>query len=335
MSEIRKDPLIERWVVIAPERAARPDAMNTDPGFDSAAEDPFLEGNEHLSPPEVLAYRDAGTQPNSPGWRVRVVPNLFPAFSLTDELRKQTDGLYEQMTGVGVHEVIVECPHAEWNMSRFPTETIREVLLAYRERLFDLKQNEQLLHALIFKNKGALAGASLPHCHSQLMATPFVPIALQDEIAAALTWYNTHQQQSVYEAILQQELAADSRLIHETDLFIAFTPYASRFAYEVMILPKQQQSHYEQITKEELFDLSPLLKLILQKLECALNDPPYNYVIQTAPLQDDSLPHFRWHLSITPRLTRIAGYEWGSGCFINPLAPETAAEVLRNVTISD
>lgn len=332
MPELRKDPVVGRWVIIAPDRAKRPEDYAPDFKTTSASFDPFCEGNEDATPSEILAYREPGSEPNGPGWRVRVVPNKFPALQVEGNLDKQGDGMYDLMNGIGAHEVIIECPHRETNMSRLSIENIREVLWIYRDRLADLKKDPRLVHGLIFKNKGAPAGASLEHSHSQLIVTPVVPISVREEMDGSLEYYN-YRGRCIYDDMIQQELANGSRIVLDTSNFVVFCPYASRFPFETWVLPKQHSSHYENIPRQGIEELGMVLKTILSKLEWALDDPPYNYVIHTAPFNANELPHFRWHLQIFPRLTRVAGFEWGSGFYINPVLPEEAAAFLREVEV--
>ncbi len=332
MPELRKDPIVPRWVVMAPERAKRPIELSDEPSVVESDFDPFAEGNEHATPPEILAYREEGSATNGPGWRVRVVPNKFPALQNDGDLDQCSDGIYEMMNGLGAHEVIIECPHDEPNMSRLSVENIREVLWVYRDRLVELKQDPRLVHALIFKNKGMLAGASLRHSHSQLIATPVVPIAISEEINGALEFFK-EQGRSIFEEMIQQELETGSRVVLDSPRFLAFCPYASRFPFEVWILPKQPGSHFEKIEHQSVEELSHVLKTVLQKLETALDDPPYNYLLHTAPFNQPELPYFHWHFEIFPRTTRVAGYEWGSGFYINPVMPEDAAKILRNAIV--
>ena len=332
MPELRKDPIVQRWVVMAPDRAKRPSDVKDDPKFVEGEFDPFAEGNESATPPEIMAYRNYGSQPNEPGWRVRVVPNKFPALQIEGNLEKRGDGIYDRMNGIGAHEVIIECPHGETNMSRLSVDNIREVLWVYHDRLVDLKRDRRLVHALIFKNKGALAGASLQHSHSQLMATSVVPITIYEEMSGALEFFN-YRGRSIFDDMIQQELAHGSRIVLDTPHFVVFCPFASRFPFETWILPKQQSSHFENITRQAIEELGTVLKTILRKLELALDDPPYNYVIHTAPFNQPELPHFLWHMELFPRITRVAGFEWGSGFYINPVLPEEAAAFLREVDL--
>ena len=332
MPELRKDPIVQRWVVMAPDRAKRPSDVKDDPKLVEGEFDPFAEGNEAATPPEIMAYRNYGSQPNGPGWRVRVVPNKFPALQIEGNLEKRGDGISDMMNGIGAHEVIIECPHGETNMSRLSVDNIREVLWVYHDRLVDLKRDRRLVHALIFKNKGALAGASLQHSHSQLMATSVVPITIYEEINGALEFFN-YRGRSIFDDMIQQELAHGKRVVLDTPNFVVFCPFASRFPFETWILPKQQSSHFENITRQAIEELGTVLKTVLRKLELALDDPPYNYVIHTAPFNQPELPHFLWHMELFPRITRVAGFEWGSGFYINPVLPEEAAAFLREVDL--
>ncbi len=330
MPELRKDPIVGRWVIIAPERAKRPYDFKHEGELSESGFDPFAEGNEDATPGEILAYRNPGTHANGPGWRVRVVPNKFPALQVEGSLMKRGDGMYDMMNGVGAHEVIIECPHFETNMSRLGVDNIREVLWVYRDRLVDLKKDQRLVHGLIFKNKGLLAGASLPHTHSQLIVTPVVPISVQEEMKGAREYYN-FRGRCIYADMIQQELATGKRVVIDSPNFVVFCPYASRFPFETCIVPKQHASHFENIQRQEIEELGAVLKSLLLKLELALDDPPYNYVLHTAPFDVNELPHYTWHIEIFPRLTRVAGFEWGSGFYINPVPPEQAAEFLRKI----
>lgn len=332
MPELRKDPILGRWVVMAPDRAKRPIELKEEPQLVDSDFDPFAEGCESATPPEIIAYRTAGTQANKPGWRVRVVPNKFPALQVEGNLEKRGDGIYDMMNGIGAHEVVIECPHGETNMSRLSVDNIREVLWVYRDRLVDLKKDRRLVHALIFKNKGMLAGASLQHSHSQLIATPVIPISIWDELTGALEFYN-YRGRCIFDDMIQQELAKGSRIVLDTPHFVVFCPFASRFPFETWILPKQHSSHYENIPRQGIEELGTVLKTVLRKLELALDDPPYNYVLHTAPFDMGELPHYLWHIEIFPRLTRVAGFEWGSGFYINPVMPEDAAAFLRDIDL--
>ena len=332
MPELRKDPILGRWVIIAPERLTRPQPLHHAPVEPSAEFDPFLEGNEDATSPEIFAYREPGTQANGPGWRVRVIANKFPALRVEEDLQKRGDGIYDMISGVGAHEVVIECPHFETSMARLPIAAIREVLWAYRDRLVDLKRDARLVHALIFKNKGAAAGATLAHSHSQLVVSPIVPITIRDELAGAEEFYR-YRGRNIFSDMIQQELAEESRVIIDSPGYLVMCPYASRFPFETWIIPKHHVSHYEEATRPDIDELGDVLQQALRKLELVLDDPAYNYVLHTAPFDVKDLPHYTWHMEIYPRITGTAGFEWGSGFFINAVSPEMAAETLRDARV--
>ena len=331
MPELRKDPIVGRWVIIATERAKRPMSPKSEV-FVPGGLCPFCSGSEQNTPHEILSYRDRNTRPNEPGWRVRVVPNKFPALQVEGDLRKRGEGIYDQMNGVGAHEVIVECPFHEASMARLSEENIREVLWVYRDRLVDLKKDPRLVYGMLFKNVGAAAGASLEHSHSQLIVTPIVPINVIEEMNGAREFFD-YRGRCIYCDMVHQEIGGEKRVVLDMPHFVAFTPYASRFPFETWIVPKAHNSHYENIQKIEVDELGTVLKTILSKLEVALDRPAYNYIIHTAPFDTQPLPHYHWHIEIIPRLTRVAGFEWGTGFYINPVAPEQAASYLRDTEI--
>src|SRR3954454_12776523 len=331
MPELRKDPIVGRWVIIAHERAKRPHDFKVEshtPGEPKVC--PFCEGQEDKTPPEIAAYRDFGSRPNGPGWRIRVVPNRFPALKIEGNLNKRGDGIYDMVAGTGAHEVIIESPRHHTSLATLTEDNIREVLWVYRDRLVDLKKDSRLVHGMLFKNVGAAGGASLEHTHSQLIVTPIVPISVWEEMTGALEFYN-YRGRCIYCDMVQQELGTESRIVLDTPHFTAFCPYASRFPFEPWFRPRALPSHFENIPKPGVDDLGAVLRQVLNKLELALDQPPYNYIIHTAPFDHQELPHYHWHIEIIPRLTKVAGFEWGSGFYINPVPPEEAAGYLREV----
>ena len=328
MPELRREPVSGRWVIVATERAARPTDFETNPQIIKSGFCPFCEGNEDKTPPEILAYRDSDTMPNSDGWRVRVVPNKFPALQAEGEYLKSEEGIYDMMNGIGTHEVIIESPRHIQSLTSLDNGNVEEVLLCYRERLVDLKSDKRFVYGLLFKNVGFSAGASLEHTHSQLIVTPIVPPLVANEIANAKTFYQ-HSKRCLFCDMIQQEMETDKRVVIPTDNFIVFAPFASRFPFEIWILPKKHESNFENLQGFEAEELAHILKSVLAKLEATLDFPPYNYIIHNAPFNVTEAEYFHWHIEIIPRLTNIAGFEWGTGFYINPTSPEEAAEMLR------
>ncbi|MEW6357804.1 MAG: galactose-1-phosphate uridylyltransferase [Planctomycetota bacterium] len=330
MPELRKDPILGRWIIIATERAARPTDFRSGTVQRSGGFCPFCEGNEDKTPPEIAAYRNSGTAANGPGWRVRIVPNKFPALRIEGNLDKSGVGMYDIMNGIGAHEVIIECPTHNLSLAALTDENVEEIIAVYRERLADLKKDSRLAYGLIFKNVGSVAGASLEHTHSQLIATPVVPNLVQREMRGARDYF-AFRGRCLFCDMIQQELMTESRIAHESDEFVSFCPFAARFPFETWILPRKHLSHFEAMTKAQAKDLATHLKSVLRRLETALEEPPYNYIIHTAPWNEPHMEEFHWHVEIIPRLTKVAGFEWGTGFYINPIPPEKAAEFMREV----
>lgn len=333
MPELRKDPIVGRWVIIADERAKRPQDFKQDVSTPvEPGHCPFCEGNESKTPPEIIAYRERGTHANHPGWRVRVVPNKFPALKVEGALQKRGDGIYDKMAGIGAHEVIIESPKHLVSMAELSEDNIREVMWVYRDRLVDLKKDTRLVHGMLFKNVGSAAGASLEHTHSQLIVTPIVPISVWEEMTGALEFFN-YRGRCIFCDMILQELSHEKRVVLDTPHFTAICPYASRFPFETWILPKVHSSHFENIPKPAVDDLGTVLRQVVSKLEEALDRPAYNYIVHTGPFDHQELPHYHWHIEVIPRLTKVAGFEWGSGFYINPVPPEEAAAFLREVEV--
>jgi UDPglucose--hexose-1-phosphate uridylyltransferase len=276
----------------------------------------------------VLAVRGNGGGANSPGWSVRVVPNKFPALSHDGDLDSQADGLFESMSGVGHHEVIIESPTHSDSLAELPASEVEKTIWAYRERILALKNDERVQYILIFKNHGVAAGASLEHTHSQLIALPVVPIRVQREIDLSRGYFGLRER-CVFCDVLQKERAAGQRIIAETEHFVVLSPYAARFPFETWILPKQHESQFELTRPGQDGELAGVLKNLLGALNVCLAQPAYNFLLHTAPVWERCEQAFHWHFEVIPRLTQVAGFEWGSGFFINPTTPEMAAEALR------
>ncbi len=329
MPELRKDPIMGRWVIIATERAKRPTDFQGEPPGPPPAFCPFCEGNEDKTPREIIAYRAQGTAPNGPGWKLRVVPNKFPALQIEGNLDKRGVGIYDRMNGIGAHEVIIEAPTHIVSLTSLSTQQIQDVLWSYRDRLTDLKRDIRFTYGMVFKNVGKTAGASLEHSHSQLIVLPTVPRTVADEIRGGKTFYD-YRGRCIYCDIVSQELEDGERVVIEGENFLSYEPYAARFPFETWILPKRHMSHYEDIAKLGTEELAHCLKTTLAKIEKALSMPAYNYIIHTTPFDMGAIEHYHWHIEIIPRVTRVAGFEWGTGFYINPVPPETAADFLRN-----
>lgn len=329
-SELRKDPLSHRWVIIAADRAKRPSDFDIEPDSQPPAFDPFASGNEDKTPPEISAYRTRGTVPNTPGWRVRVIPNKFPALQVEGSLNNRGDGIYDRMQGVGAHEVIIDTPKSVRSLTSLTDEQVQEVLWMYRDRLVDLRRGKRLKYGMIFKNVGAAAGATLYHSHSQLIVTPIVPRTVMQKLENCHQYFEFRGRCLICD-MLVQEAEQKVRLVMDSGLFLAFEPYAPRTPFETWIIPKNHESHFEDIQQQGCEELAFILKRTLSVLEKGVGPMAYNYMLFSSPFDSGPLPHFHWHIEIIPRITKQAGFEWGTGFFINPVPPEDAADFLRTV----
>jgi len=335
MPELRKDPITQEWVIVAVERGKRPSDFPREPRvFEIPTRKcPFCPGNEQSTPPELLAFRPPGSPPNTPGWWVRVVPNKYPALAIEGEVRKSGRGIYDYMNGVGAHEVIIESPEHGISPAIMSVKQVEDVMWAYRARYLDLEGDHRLKYVLLFRNHKRVAGASLEHPHSQLIATPMVPQDVMAEMEGA-TRYEQYHERCVYCDMISQELDEGERVVLENEHFLAIEPYASKYPFETWILPRRHRSSFAAISNEEQTSFAAALKEMLLRIYLLLDDPPYNYTLHTAPTRTTSDEHLHWHLEIMPRLTITAGFEMGTGIYINVTAPELAASHLREVKIA-
>jgi UDPglucose--hexose-1-phosphate uridylyltransferase len=333
MPELRNDPITGRWVIIATDRAKRPtDFVREKVQIRGSGFCPFCYGNELKTPPEIQAYRSSGSAKDTPGWTLRVVPNKFPALGIEGTLNRQGEGLYDKMNGIGAHEVIIETPDHQLTLATMPVRSVEDVLWAYRDRVLDLKKDRRFKYILIFKNHGEAAGASLEHTHSQLIALPVVPKRVREEVDNAKEYYN-FKERCIFCDIIRQELEDSVRVIAENQAFIALAPYAPRFPFELWLIPRVHQSAFEESQKHAFEQLAALLKDMLARLDKVLDSPAYNYIIHTSPFPEASNDYYHWHLEIMPKLTKVAGFEWGTGFYINPTAPEESAKFLREALV--
>jgi UDPglucose--hexose-1-phosphate uridylyltransferase len=333
LPELRKDPVTGRWVIISTERLKRPSDFYVERAAVIGQEHcPFCAGHEEMTPPEVFAFRHNGYAPNTPGWDLRVVPNKFPALQVEGNLDREGEGLFDRMNGIGAHEVIIESPDHQKAFATMSEPEIERVLWAFRERVLDLKQDRRFRYIVIFKNHGAPAGATLEHSHSQLIALPIVPDFVREEVRGAQRHF-TAKERCVFCDIIRQETTAGRRLIHENADIVALAPYASRFPFETWILPRSHGSRFEDAPRQVYESLARMLKWVLTRMNRALESPPFNLIVHSSPLSEETGEFYHWHVELMPKLTRTAGFEWGTGFYINPTSPEEATEVLRNVRI--
>jgi UDPglucose--hexose-1-phosphate uridylyltransferase len=332
MPEIRKDPVTGRLVILSAERAQRPQPFALDRNPVDMGPCPFCAGNETMTPPEVFAYRADQKHSDRPGWTVRVVPNKYPAVVNDGNSSKYKDGIYEWMNGLGVHEVIIESPDHVENMAMLSEKQFEQVLLAYRDRMLYLSSDKRWRYILLYKNQGTEAGATLPHVHSQLIALPLAPKEVADEMTGARGYFDSTGD-CVYCELIRREIHDGRRIVAGNERFVVLCPYASRFCYEVWVLPRKHLSCFDTTPKDDLAELSRTLRQILIRLNRQLADPPFNYMIHSNPLGEAENGFYHWHMEIVPKLTQVAGFELGSGSYINPVVPEDAARLLREVAL--
>lgn len=333
MSELRKDPIVDRWVIVAPDRARRPldvTAPQTTPR--GAGICPFCPGHEAKTPPELWSWRPDGSRRDGPGWMLRVFPNKFPALTIEGGLDPEGHGVYDRMNGVGAHEVVVETPDHDRRLADLRPDELELVLASWRDRINDLKRDRRFRYVMVFKNEGAQAGATLEHSHSQLIALPTIPKTVSDEMAGARA-YHAYKERCVFCDIVRQESRERTRLVFENAEFLVVEPYASRFPFETWLLPRRHRASYELCQRNELLGLANALGTTLRRLRRALDDPPYNFMLHTSPFTAEDSAHYHWHIEIMPTLARVAGFEWGSGFYINTTPPEEAARFLRELDV--
>lgn len=330
MAEIRKDPLSDRYIIIAPQRLQRPDEYSRTPGRRAAGNCPFCAGHEDETPPATAVYpSSAAADSPSRTWQVRVVPNKYPAVEMSavgDNSPGNTSPEFTRATGI--HEVIIESSDHWESITDIRPEEAELVFLAYRDCLQRASNEPHLRYGIPFKNTGPLAGASLSHSHSQFIALPHVPRGAQREIEGAERYYREHDE-CFFCQLVRQELPHGPRLVAASPHFVAVAPFASCFAFETWILPRVHEANYAQTQPLQLQELSQFVCDVLRGLEKRLDRPDYNYWLHSCPFDTRSYDHYHWHIEIIPRLATLAGFEWGTGSFINPVLPEDAARSLR------
>jgi UDPglucose--hexose-1-phosphate uridylyltransferase len=332
MPQLRQNIATKEWVIIATERAKRPedfycqDKTSVEPLPAFSPHCPFCPGNESQTPPELYSLRKDSQ------WEIRVTPNKFPALVSKGKKIHHLDDGKHWMNGVGIHEVIVETPIHNQTTALLPEPHITDILRTYRERFFAALNDEKIEMVTIFKNHGESAGTSLAHPHSQLIATPIVPLHVRHRVSEAMNYFDEHGE-CVFCRMIQDERKDGERMVFETEHFVAFVLYAARSPFHTWILPKRHFASFPEIAEDELADLSILLKIVLSRLYYGLGNPDYNYVIHSLPGHVRRNEFFHWRLAVIPRLTKTAGFEMGSGIHINTSLPEESARFLRDVKL--
>lgn len=329
MSELRQNIISSDWVIIAKDRARRPQqfvssasASSPVPRHDPSC--PFCPGNERETEQESFRIARQGA------WQVRVVANKYSAFTPAGTKTRAVNGLFRSMSGVGIHDVVIEHPRHDLTMAQFSAEEVCDVLRAYRVRFLAIAEDPRIESIIIFRNHGEAAGTSLIHPHSQIAAMPVVPRQLRSRLEEAVRFYDSAGE-CVFCRTLAEELQAGVRIVHESPHHVAFIPFAALSPFHLWIYPRRHSSFFAGMNDDELDDLGRMLRVVLRKLFLGLGNPPYNFSIRSNPVRERDNEYFHWYLTIVPRVSRTAGFEIGSGMFINASLPEESATFLRDV----
>ena len=315
MRELRRDPVTQRWVLICT------DYLKLPPG-DAC---PFCAGNEWMTPPEIYAIREPGSQPNRPGWWTRVVPDKYPFLIIEGELDRRAEGIYDLMNGVGAHELVIEGPDHRQQWDTMEERQLERVLYTYRERLIDLRLDTRFRYIMISKNFHFYTSL-ITHPHSHIIALPIIPRGIDLEIKGVLDYYQL-KERCIFCDMIRQEMRDRKRLIMESDKFISFIPFASRYSFETWVLPKEHAPDFG--GEKNLEELARMIRGLLSKVARAKNNPPYSVILHSTPNPPFSQEMYHWHFEIRPRVYEGMGFEWGSGFFVTYTAPEEAAALLR------
>jgi len=328
--ELRQNRFTKEWVIMATERAKRPEEMRVKreghgPLPHYVATCPFCPGNERLAPPEVVRFSGPDNH-----WAVRVVPNKFAALSREGEPEWKIERSRRRINGVGIHDVIVETPDHALTTALLPQEAVKTILECYLQRFRAVSQDARVAHITIFKNHGVSAGTSLEHPHSQMIGTPVISSQVRQRLYEALRHFDEFGE-CMFCCMIEEELAESERLVLTSEHFVVIEPFASATPFATYIYPRRHLASFGDVSEAELADLAGVLRTTLAKLYAGLDNPDFNYVIRTAPAEVAGVKYYHWYLSVIPRLTRVAGFELGSGMFINTVLPEQAASFLRSI----
>ena len=329
MAELRRDPIAGRWVIVDTDHPNKPEEFEHEPHGWRGGICPFCYGNESLTPPEIEAIRDSSTSPNTPGWQVRVVPNKFPALQIEGDLDRRGVGIYDMSNGIGAHEVIIETPYHHKDIPDLLNEEIEKIISMCCRRALDLIKDKRFQYIMLFKNYGPAAGASLEHPHTQIIALPMAPKSVAEEIRGAQNYFG-YRERCIFCDIIRQEIQEKERIILENKYFLSFCPFVSRFPFEIWIIPKKHNGYFCHMPPEEIPALAVILKETIARVKKVFANPAYNFIVHSSPINGDSgVEGYHWHLELMPKLTRVAGFEWGTGFYLVSTPPELAAKYLR------
>jgi UDPglucose--hexose-1-phosphate uridylyltransferase len=334
LHELRKDPLLGRWVAVL-NQSKSPSEYVLFPDETDEKDCLFCTGREGELPPEIMSIQNPNPSGSSSKWWTRVIPNLSPVFRVEGDLGRKGEGMYDKMNSIGANEIIIESPFHAVRPEDIGLDQMARVLTTYRDRMADLEKDPRLRYTLVYKNSGSSAGALYSHPMSLLASTPVIPKRVKEELDGAKQYF-AYKERCIFCDLVREELRFGSRVILETRSFVAFCPYASKFPFESWIMPKRHSCAFQDIRADEIEDMALILSSVLKKLRHIFDSVSFNYFIHSAPNRIPRKNHwhtlgedFHWHLEIMPRLLRTSGFEWGSGLYILPTSPENAAKYLR------
>jgi UDPglucose--hexose-1-phosphate uridylyltransferase len=331
MSELRRDPIIGRWVIVDTDHPNKPEDFEYEQYVPRGGVCPFCYGNESMTPPEIGSLRDPNTAPNTPGWQVRVVPNKFPALQIEGDLDRRGLGMYDMSNGIGAHEVLIESPYHNKDISDLLYQEVENIISMSCTRARDLIKDKRLKYIMLFRNYGQAAGASLEHPHTQIVALPMVPKNVMEEIKGAQNYFG-YRERCIFCDIIRQEIQEKERVILENKYFLSFCPFVSRFPFEIWIIPKRHAGYFCHMPPEEIPALASILKDTITRVKKVFVNLSYNFIIHSSPVNGDGdVEYYHWHIEFMPKLMRVAGFEWGTGFYIDPTPPELAVEYLKAV----
>lgn len=330
MPELRLNLVTREWVIIATERAKRPvdfiDRRDRRSALQHLTTCPFCPGNERRTPMEHFRLSENGS------WRIRVVANRYPALAAEGDRKRTIESFKRSVTGVGRHEIIIESPSHNLNIPSFDLKHIEELIQIYKGRFIEAHSDPRVEHVIIFKNHGEGAGTSLEHPHTQLVAVPVVPIQFRDRVQSMMYFFDDTGE-CLLCSIIKKEREEKVRVILETEHFITFIPYAALSPFHTWIFPKRHSASFSEITEDEINEMAYHIKTLLAKFQSGLEDPDYNYVIRSSRPSDAANEYCHWYMSVVPRITKAAGFELGSGMYINTALPEESAGFLRSIQV--
>lgn len=331
MSELRRDPVVGRWVIVDTDHPNMPVDFEYEQYIPKGGLCPFCYGNEAMTPPEIECYRDSSTAANTPGWQVRVVANKYPALQIEGDLNRRGLGIYDMSNGIGAHEVLLESPYHNKDIPDLLNQEVESIISMCCRRVSDLVKDKRFKYVMLFRNFGSAAGASLEHPHTQIVALPMVPKNATEELLGAKEYFD-YRERCIFCDIIRQETEDKERIVLENKYFVSFCPFVSRFPFELWIMPKKHSGSFSNLPAEELPSLAEILKETIGRVKRLFPNLSYNYIIHSSPVNGDGdLDYYHWHIEFMPKLMRTAGFEWGTGFYLDPTSPELAAKLLKEI----